>query len=139
MLSSDSYHTTSSLETNFFINIIEYLDIITDDVMNIILLSMWQIYKKLNHKKDREMVKGISLHIVKMHPNFHPSKGILVCNYKIVMITLQKEQENSLKISFCFQNGDKIVIYVSTHGHWDCTTLQHSLWLHLRLYRSASG
>jgi hypothetical protein len=63
------------------------------------------------------MVKGISLHIVKMHPNFHRSKGILVCNYKIVMITLQKEQENPLKISFCFQNGDKIVIYVSTHGH----------------------
>jgi len=41
------------------------------------------------------------------------------------MITLQKEQENPLKISFCFQNGDKIVIYVSTHGHCDCTTLQH--------------
>jgi hypothetical protein len=45
--------------------------------------------------------------------------------YKNVTITLQKEWENPLKISFCFQTGDKTVIYVSTHGHWDCTTLQH--------------
>jgi hypothetical protein len=29
----------------------------------------------------------------------------------------KKEQENPLKISFCFQTGDKIVIYVSTRGH----------------------
>ena len=51
---------------------------------------------------------------------------------------VQKEQENKLKISFCFQTGDKIVIYVSTRGHWDCTTLQHhctAFWL----YRGASG
>ena len=41
------------------------------------------------------------------------------------MITLQKYQENPLSIRFCFQTGDKIVIYVSTREHWDCTTLQH--------------
>jgi hypothetical protein len=60
-----------------------------------------------------------------MHPNFHLSLDILVRKYKNVTMTLQKERENSLKISFCFQTGDKIVIYVSTRGHWDCTTIQH--------------
>ena len=40
-----------------------------------------------------------------------------------------------LKISFCFQTGDKIVIYVSTRGHWDCTTLQH----HCTAFGFASG
>jgi len=57
-------------------------------------------------------------------------------------ITLQRERENPLKIRFCFQTGDKIVIYVSTRGHWDCTTLSaplYNLRLCLRLYRSASG
>ena len=68
---------------------------------------------------------GISLHLVKMHPNFHLSYGILIRKYKNVMITLQKEWDNPLKIRFCFQTGDKIVIYVSTRGHWDCTILQH--------------
>jgi hypothetical protein len=33
------------------------------------------------------------------------------------LIFLQKEQENPLKISCCFQTGDKIAIYVSTRGH----------------------
>jgi hypothetical protein len=42
--------------------------------------------------------------------------GILVRKYKNVTIMLQKERENPLKISFCFQTGDKIVIYVSTCG-----------------------
>ena len=59
-----------------------------------------------------------------MHPDFHLSYGILVRKYKNVTITLQKERENPLKISFCFQTGDKIIIYVSTHGHLDCTILQ---------------
>ena len=54
-----------------------------------------------------------------MHPYFHLSYGILVHKYKNVTITLQKEQENPLKISFCFQTRDKIVIYVSTRGHVD--------------------
>jgi hypothetical protein len=45
------------------------------------------------------------------------SYSILLRKYKNVMITLSKEQENSLKISFCFQTEDKIVIYVSTRGH----------------------
>jgi hypothetical protein len=52
-----------------------------------------------------------------MHPNVHLSYGILVRKYKNVTITLRKEQENPLKICFCFQTGDKIVIYVSTRGH----------------------
>jgi hypothetical protein len=60
-----------------------------------------------------------------MHPNIHLSYGILVRKYKNVTITLQKERDNPLQISFCFQTGDEIVIYVSTRGHWDCTTLQH--------------
>jgi hypothetical protein len=59
-----------------------------------------------------------------MHPNFHLSYGISVRKYKNVTTTLQKEQETQLKISFCFQTGDKIAIYVSTRRHWDCTTLQ---------------
>ena len=33
------------------------------------------------------------------------------------MIMLPKEQENPQKISFYFQTGDEIVIYVSTRGH----------------------
>ena len=37
--------------------------------------------------------------------------------YTNVTITLQKERENPLKISFCFQTVDKIVIYMSTRGH----------------------
>ena len=69
--------------------------------------------------------EGISLHLIKMHPKFHLRYAILVRKSKNVMITLQKYQENPIKISFCFQSGDKIVIYVSTRGHWDCTTLQH--------------
>jgi hypothetical protein len=68
---------------------------------------------------------SISLHFIEIHPNFHMSYNILLRKYKNVMITLSKEQENPLKISFCFQTGDKIVIYVSTRGHWNCTTLQH--------------
>jgi hypothetical protein len=44
-----------------------------------------------------------------MHLNFHLSYGILVRKYKNVTITLQKEQENPLKICFCFQSSDKIV------------------------------
>jgi hypothetical protein len=42
---------------------------------------------------------------------------MLVRKYKNVTITLQKERENPLKVRFCFQNGDTIVIYVSTRGH----------------------
>jgi hypothetical protein len=44
---------------------------------------------------------------MKMHPHFHLSYGILVRKYKNVTITLQKERENPLNISFCFQTGDK--------------------------------
>jgi hypothetical protein len=36
---------------------------------------------------------------------------------QLTMITLQKERENPLKISFCFQTGDKIVIYVSRNDY----------------------
>ena len=64
-----------------------------------------------------------------MHPNFHLSKN------KNVTITLQTERENPLKVCFCFQTEDKIVIYVSTRGHWDCTTLQH----HCTTFGFASG
>ena len=81
--------------------------------------SMWEA------KQFEIMSYHISLHFVKMHTNFHLSYSILVRKSKNVMIPLQKFQENPLKISFSFQNGDKIFIYVSTHGHWNCTTLQH--------------
>jgi hypothetical protein len=76
-----------------------------------------------------------------MHPNVHLSYGILVRKYKNVTITLRKEQENPLKICFCFQTGDKIVIYVSTRGHWlyHPSAPLYNLRLRLRLYRSASG
>ena len=63
------------------------------------------------------------------------SYGILLRKYENVMITLWKEQENPLKISFCFQTGDNIVIYVSTGGHLGCTTLQH----HCTAFGFASG
>ena len=59
-----------------------------------------------------------------MPPNFHLRYAILVRKSKNVTITLQKYQENPLKIGFCFQTEDKIVIYVSIRGHWDCTILQ---------------
>jgi hypothetical protein len=53
-----------------------------------------------------------------MHTNLHLSYDIVIVRkYKNVTITLQKERENPLKISFCFQTGDNIVIYVSTRGH----------------------
>jgi len=68
-----------------------------------------------------------------MHTNVHLSHGILVRKYKNVTITLQKEREKPLNISFCFQTGDKIVIYVSTRGH--CTTLRH----HCATFGFASG
>jgi hypothetical protein len=44
-----------------------------------------------------------TLHFIEIHPNFHMSYGILLRKYKNVMITLKKEQENPLKIGFCFQ------------------------------------
>jgi len=44
----------------------------------------------------------ITLHFVKMHPKFHLRYAILVRKSQNVMITLQKYQENPLKISFCF-------------------------------------
>ena len=53
----------------------------------------------------------ISLHFVKMHQNVHLSYVIFVRKYKNVMIMLQKEQENPLKISFCFEAEDIIIIY----------------------------
>jgi hypothetical protein len=46
-----------------------------------------------------------------------------------------KRTRKSIKISFCFQTGDKTVIYGSTHWHWDCTTLQH----HCTTFGFASG
>jgi hypothetical protein len=73
----------------------------------------------IHSKQLIKTVKGISLHFVKMHLNFHLSYGILLSKYKNVTITLQKEQENPLKISFCCLTGDQIVIYVSTRGHVD--------------------
>jgi hypothetical protein len=51
-----------------------------------------------------------------MHLNFHLSYSILVRKSNNVMITLQKYQEKPLKIIFCFQTGDEIVIYVFTRG-----------------------
>jgi hypothetical protein len=74
-------------------------------------------YKTKTKSQQTKTEKRISLHIVKIHPNFHLSHSILACKSKNVMITLQKYKENPLKISFCFQTGDKIIIYVSTHGH----------------------
>jgi hypothetical protein len=59
--------------------------------------------------------KSISLHFDKMHTSFHLIYGSNVHMYKNVMITLQKEQENPLQISFCFQTREKIAIYVLTH------------------------
>ena len=83
------------------------------------------------------MAKGISLHFVKIHKNFHQSYGILVHKYNDI-ITLQKEQESPLNIRICFQARDKIITYVSARGHCNCTTFQHSLRLPLRQYRSVS-
>jgi len=76
-----------------------------------------------------------------MHPNFHLGYGIFQ-QVQNAMITLQKEQENSLKISFLFPCRDKIAIYVCTRGHWDCITLQQyctTFSFESKLYRSASG
>jgi hypothetical protein len=39
------------------------------------------------------------------------SYGISVRKYKNVTITLQKERENPLKLSFCFQTGDTSIIH----------------------------
>jgi hypothetical protein len=90
---------------------------ITGDVMNTVRLSTWQYAPNTKNlittKIDWETLKicqllsdtkGISLHFVKMHPNFHLIYGILVCKYKNVMIMLQKEWENPLKIRFLFSN-----------------------------------
>jgi hypothetical protein len=137
-----SYNTTQNMYDTCFINII--LGSINSDVMNNVTLSTWQYAQiqeiKLQQNKTEKRSKlvncrMISLHFVKMHPNFHLSYGILVRKYKNVTITLQTERENPLKVRFCFQTEDKIVIYVSTRGHWDCTTLQH----HCTTFGFASG
>ena len=54
---------------------------------------------------------------------------------KTSWLRYKKNKQNPFKISFCFQTGDKIVSYVSTRGHWDCTTLQH----HCTTFGFASG
>jgi hypothetical protein len=53
------------------------------------------------------ILKWLYLHFVKMHPNFHPSYGILVRKYKNVTITLQKERAHPLKSVFVFKPGIK--------------------------------
>jgi hypothetical protein len=58
--------------------------------------------------------------------NFHLIYGIWDRKYKNITITLQKEQEYPLKLSFCFQISDNIVIHVYIHEHWNVTTRQHS-------------
>jgi hypothetical protein len=65
-------------------------------------------YKKLNYNK-RILKNVISLHFVKMHPNFHLSYDILVRKYNVT-ITIKKRTRKSIKISFCFQTRDKNVL-----------------------------
>jgi hypothetical protein len=65
---------------------------------------------------------------------FTMTSCLLWRKYKNVTITLQKDRENPLKLGFCSNRG-KNVIYVSTRGHWDCTTLQH----HCTTFGFASG
>ena len=48
---------------------------------------------------------------------------------------VMKRTRKSIKNQFLFSNGDNIVIYVSTGGHLDCTTLQH----HCTAFGFASG
>jgi hypothetical protein len=112
---------------------------ITSDVINIVTPSTWTYApytrNQITTRQDWKTFKISSLHCVKMYPDVLLIYGILVRKYKNVTITLQKERENPLKIRFCFQTADKIVIYVSTHGHWDCTTLQH----HCTTFSFASG
>ena len=82
----------------------------------------------------------ISLHFVKMHQNVHLSYVIFVRKYKNVMIMLQKEQENPLKISFCFEAEDIIIIYYinpQALRFYPTSEPLYSLQLHLRLYKSA--
>jgi hypothetical protein len=65
------------------------------DVISYLRIYQWAL--RLYHPEA-----GITLHFVKMHPNIHLSYGILDHKYKHVTITLQKEWENPLTISFCF-------------------------------------
>jgi hypothetical protein len=51
-----------------------------------------------------------------MHPNFHLNYGILVHEYKNVVIKLQKEHENPLEINFCFQTEIKSLSMCLTMG-----------------------
>ena len=118
------------------------LEPISDDVINIVTLSTWQYAANTKQTKSQQKKTETRLQLVNCSvipkvcitqistlaqhaPKFHLSYAIFVRKSKNVMITLQKYQENPLKISFCFQTGDTIVIYRSTRGRWDCTTLQH--------------
>ena len=80
-------------------------------------------WKLANRRVDTKGI-GIFWHIVTMYASFSLIYDSLVRKYKNVTIRLQKEQENPLKIYF-FQTMEKMVIYVSIHGHCDCTSLQH--------------
>ena len=73
----------------YFINRI--IQPISGDVINIVTLSTWQYAANTKQTKSQQKTNN-------------------------VMITLQKYQEKPLKIIFCFQTGDKIVIYVFTRG-----------------------
>jgi hypothetical protein len=67
----------------------------------------------------------MSLQFVNIHPTFHIDCGILVRQNKNGTITLHKEQESSLRLSYYFQTEDEIVVHVYTLGHWNYTTLHH--------------
>jgi hypothetical protein len=53
-----------------------FIDAITGDVMNIVMLSMWQTQKSKSQQNKTE--KCWKLANCKMHPNFHLSCDILI-------------------------------------------------------------
>ena len=103
------YNTTQNMYDTYFLSIeFSSLLLVTSWIRYV---SMWQYApntKKLNHHKIR--LRNVeNWLIVERYLNVHLCYGILVRKYKNVTITLQKEQENPLKICFCFQSRDKIV------------------------------
>jgi hypothetical protein len=97
------YNTTQNMYDIYFLSIdCSTLLLVTSWIpYNAINVTIRDKYKKLNYNKQDWKTLSIS------YPNVHLSYGILVRKYKNVTITLQKEQENPLKICFVFKPGIK--------------------------------
>jgi hypothetical protein len=126
--------THANYVRHIFYIINEILDPINGDVMHIVRLSTWQytVNTKKNHNKTRLRNVENCLTLSKC-----TKIGNLVTKYKN-MVMLQKEEKNPLKIRFCFQPGDKIVIYICVNP-WALRLYHPSVLLSIYIYQHSSS